>query len=96
MRYFFFNYITSEFDPMGEHPSWKDAWNTVVDKTSGVVNSEEQLRSMANDTRYPGGIKLQNARTKQNYRIIETEEGFTAQGPFPSPPPEPPRRWRGD
>jgi hypothetical protein len=97
MKYYFFNYVTNELDPMGEHVDWKTAYDTVVDKTSGIVLDEDRWRSMANDTRYPGGIKIQNARTKRTYRIIEVEDGtLRTEGPFPSPPPEPPRKWHGD
>lgn len=96
MRYFFFNYTTNQLDDMGEFTSWRAAYDTVVDVYSGLVWSEEQLRNFASDRRHHGGIKLQNVRTQQTFRIIENEDGSLSleRDPFPIPPQ--PRRYVGD
>lgn len=96
MRYFFFNYTTNQLDDMGEFTSWKAAYDTVEDVYNGIVWSEEQLRSYANDRRYRGGLKLQNARTNAQYRIIENEDGTLSLERDPYPIPPKPRRYVGD
>lgn len=96
-KYWRHEFKTDELVYIGEFPNFKAAWSTQDDPTQGIVWSESNLRRLATDNRYKGGIKLQNPKNRRAYAIQITADGFALIKPGQwAPPSRPPMQYVGD